>query len=199
MGIRELCNLIRKDYSRLPKRGIPGTILFLILGIFYHPSFSVTFWFRVGSYFKSKRNPLLVFLLIPVKIVYYLICHWNGVELPIGTKVGGGLSIKHFPGLVVAYDSIIGENCTLNHDITIGRSFGGTRAGCPIIGNNVIIFPGARVIGRIKIGNNVIISANAVLTKDVPNNCVVAGVPAKIVKIDSNGLIDDKWRETFGL
>lgn len=199
MDIRELCDLIKKDYSRLPKRGILGRILFPIFGIFYHQSFSVTFWFRVGSYFKSKRNPLIRIFLLPVKIIYYFICHWNGIELPIGTKVGGGLSIKHFPGAVVAYDSILGENCTLNHDITIGRSFGGANAGCPIIGNNVIIFPGARVIGRIKIGDNVIISANAVVTKEIPDNCVVAGVPAKIVKTDSTGLIDTKWHKTFAL
>lgn len=57
----------------------------------------------------------------------------------------------------------------------------GTEAEVPIIGDNCFIGPGAKVFGKIKIGNNVAIGANAVVNKDVPSNVTVAGVPAKII------------------
>jgi serine O-acetyltransferase len=75
----------------------------------------------------------------------------------------------------------IGECCTIFQDVTIGRSFFGECEGVTQIGNNVILFPGSKVIGGITIGNNVVIGANAVVTSDIPNNSVVVGAPAKVV------------------
>lgn len=72
----------------------------------------------------------------------------------------------------------IGSNCRVFQQVTIGWN-GGKR---PVIGDNVIICCGAKVIGGITVGNNVTIGANAVVCKDVPDNCVVGGVPAKIIK-----------------
>lgn len=71
----------------------------------------------------------------------------------------------------------IGNNCTIYQQVTIGN-WNGT----PKIGNNVTIFPGAKVIGNITVGDNVKIGANAVVSKNVPENCTVVGVPAFIVK-----------------
>ena len=65
--------------------------------------------------------------------------------------------------------------------MTIGRIHNGTHSGVPTIGNNVTIYSGAKVLGNIIIGDNVIVGANAVVLRDVPANCVVAGVPAKIL------------------
>ena len=72
----------------------------------------------------------------------------------------------------------IGNNVTIYQNVTIGQK----EAKYPIIGNNVIIYAGAKIIGDVHIGNNVIIGANAVVIRDVPDNCVVAGVPAKVIK-----------------
>lgn len=68
--------------------------------------------------------------------------------------------------------------------VTIGSSRGGTHPGFPTIGNNVFIACGAKIIGNVKIGNNVIIGANAVVTKDIPDNAIVGGVPAKILNFE---------------
>lgn len=72
----------------------------------------------------------------------------------------------------------MGKNCTIFQQTTIGA----TEKGTPTLGDNVTIYCGAKVLGNISIGNNVVIGANAVVVKDVPDNVVVAGVPAKIIR-----------------
>ena len=75
--------------------------------------------------------------------------------------------------------------------MTIGQSNRGDRRGVPTIGSRVYIGPGAKIIGNIQIGNNVAIGANAVVTKDVPDNAVVAGIPARIISMDgADGYVD---------
>lgn len=93
------------------------------------------------------------------------------------TDIGGGLIIQHGFSTIINAKKI-GENCHIYQQVTIG--FNGTEQ--PVIGNNVRICCGAKVIGGVNIGNNVVIGANAVVVKDVPDNVVVAGVPAKIIK-----------------
>lgn len=83
-------------------------------------------------------------------------------------------------GTVIHARAVIGSNCMIGQNITIGGKSGWYEV--PIIGDNVHISAGARILGPVRIGNNVIIGANAVVVKDVPDNCIVAGIPAKIIK-----------------
>lgn len=76
----------------------------------------------------------------------------------------------------------IGKNLTIYPGVTVGAS----KSGVPTIGDNVFLGLGSKVFGGITIGNNVIVAPNAVVTKDVPDNCVVAGVPARIIKDRAN-------------
>ena len=87
----------------------------------------------------------------------------------------------HFGGIVISQKATIGKNCNISHQVTIGRTNRGPQKGIPVIVNNVYIGPGAKVIGNIRIGNNVAIGANCVVTKDAPDNAVVVGVPGKII------------------
>lgn len=87
-------------------------------------------------------------------------------------------------GVVLHDKSVLGKNCMIGQNCTIGGRKG--HGGPPIIGDNVYIAAGARLIGSFKIGNNVIIGANSVVLTDIPDNCVVAGVPAKIIKSNVN-------------
>ena len=95
-------------------------------------------------------------------------------------------SMIRFPhpiGIIVGREVVIGENVTIYQNVTIGQN----HDRFPTIGNNVIIYSGAKIIGDVKVGNNVVIGANAVVTHDIPDNCIVAGVPARIIKrIDNN-------------
>lgn len=93
-------------------------------------------------------------------------------------KIGENILFAHLNGIVIGEGSIIGDNCIIYHQATIGQKDNKY----PKIGNNVIIYPGAKIIGDIIIGNNVVVGANSVVTKSIPDNCIVAGVPAKIIK-----------------
>lgn len=102
-----------------------------------------------------------------------------------GTKFGyGGIAV------VIHARAVIGKNCMIGQDVTIGGKSGWYEV--PVIGDNVIINAGARILGPVRIGNNVEIGANCVVVKDVPSNCVVAGVPAKIIKAN---MTDEDWKD----
>lgn len=120
-----------------------------------------------------------------------------------GVKLGFTISPNTFgPGLCLCHVGpiIINDHCNIgaNARIHVGVNIGNYSRldkdwvpdSTPIIGNNVYIGPGAKLFGKIKIGNNVAIGANAVVTKDVPDNVTVAGVPAKVINTKgSKGLI----------
>ena len=143
---------------------------------FHFPGFRVSFWFRVASHYRWN------------KIYGFILRHYHykyGIELPKGTKVGEGFYIGHFGGIIISGGAVIGRNCNISQGVTIGVAGRGEKRGIPIIGDGVYIGPGAKVIGKIYVGNNVAIGANAVVTKDVPDNAVVVGIPAKVISFNS--------------
>lgn len=95
--------------------------------------------------------------------------------------IGKGLILQHGYSSILFPESM-GENCQVWHNVTIGRSH--DRSPRPVIGNNVRICTGSFVLGGIKVGDNVTIGAGTLLVKDVPDNCVVCGNPAYIIKQD---------------
>ena len=96
-------------------------------------------------------------------------------------KIGKGLWVAHpYATVLAAY--YIGDNFRCIHCTTLGN----TGKGRPTIGNNVELGANVTIIGKVNIGNNVTVAAGAVVVKDVPDNCVVAGVPAKVIKYKTN-------------
>lgn len=93
-------------------------------------------------------------------------------------NIGGGLFIQHGFSTYIAAESI-GENCWINQQVTIGFK---DNTKPPIIGDNVTVTCGAKVLGPITIGNNVTIGANAVVVNDLPSDSVWGGVPAKRIR-----------------
>lgn len=104
----------------------------------------------------------------------------TGFQIPPNT-IGRGLQIYHYGAIIVNPNARIGEHATLYPGVVIGHKGDGSRP--PIIGNNVFIGSGAKVIGPITIGDNVTIAPNAVVVNDVPDNAIVAGVPAIVKRI----------------
>lgn len=93
-------------------------------------------------------------------------------------NLGGGCYIQHGFSTILAAESV-GENLWINQGVSIGYT---NETDTPTLGNNVKIGAGAAILGRLTIGDNVIVGANAVVTKDIPSNAIVGGVPAKIIR-----------------
>jgi len=129
-----------------------------------YPEFRNLFYYRVG---------------MPGKLLN-IICPKTSTLFITTDSIGEGLFIQHGFATIIAAKSI-GKNCWINQQVTIGFS---NKNDCPVIKDNVTINAGAKVIGAVVVGNNSQVGANAVVVKNVPDNCVVVGVPAYIVKRD---------------
>lgn len=93
--------------------------------------------------------------------------------------VGYGLSIPHIEGGIVINCRCMGNNCSIGFGVLVGVK----GKLLPTIGNNVRLYTGCKIIGGVTIGDNAEVAPNAVVVKDVPENCIVGGVPAKIIKV----------------
>ena len=108
----------------------------------------------------------------------------TGIEIHPGAKIGKGLLIDHGMGVVIGETTEIGDNCTIYQGVTLGGTGKDKGKRHPTLGNNVLVGAGAKVLGPIKIGDNVKIAANAVVLQEVPPNSTAVGVPARVVKRD---------------
>ncbi|MGB9688650.1 serine O-acetyltransferase [Thermogutta sp.] len=177
MDFSEWKYLICSDLYR-----ITGQINWMILvrHVLFGESYKYIFWMRTCAYTKS--HAIFRYVIYPFAKLYLRRLRYKlGISIPPETQIGSGFYIGHFGGIVVNERCIIGKNCNLSHGVTLGQVNRGPRKGCPIIGDNVYIGPGAKIIGAVRVGNNVAIGANCVVTKDVPDNAVVVGVPGKII------------------
>jgi serine O-acetyltransferase len=104
----------------------------------------------------------------------------TGIELPCEVTIGHRFRIDHFGGIIISGDAVFGDDCVLRNGVTVGLRHEGLR-GSPVIGNRVDIGAGAKILGPIRIGDDVAIGANAVVLKDVPPNSIAVGVPARIL------------------
>jgi serine acetyltransferase len=141
--------------------------------------------FRLSNIFATNNIFIIRLIGLPIRIFYKIFIEWiMTVEIPEKTKIGKNCKLYHGQGLVINPKCIIGQGVTLRHNTTIGNSKAG--GGCPKIGDFVNIGSNSVIIGDIIIGNNVVIGAGSVVITDVPNNAIVAGVPAKIIKYQEN-------------
>jgi serine O-acetyltransferase len=142
------------------------------------------FWvmvvYRFGRWRYTIKSGLLrkPFSLL-YKIFYKFIQVITGIELPCEVTVGKNFRIDHFGGIIISGFASFGDNCVIRDGVTVGLR----RVDDPVapqIGNNVDIGTGAKVLGGITIGDDVVIGANAVVLEDVPSNSIAVGVPARI-------------------
>jgi serine O-acetyltransferase len=164
---REIIKLDLKRWASEKKWEKPftawGHICTFIQLMTYHPEYRSLFYHRLGWLGK----------------ILYLLCRPMPTLYIYTEDIGPGLFIQHgFATIITARK--IGRNCWINQQVTIGFTNDTDR---PTIGDNVTIYAGAKVLGNVKIGDNSIVGANAVVLKDVPENCTVVGVyPAYIVR-----------------
>jgi serine O-acetyltransferase len=142
------------------------------------------FWalvvYRFGRWRIGLKPRLLRQLLYPL----YLLLHKAvqvaaGIEMPCEVEIGRNFVIDHFGGIVISGYAKFGDNCRIRNGCVVGLARVDDPC-APTIGNNVDIGCGAKLLGRITIGDNVLIGANAVVVRDVPANSIAVGVPARV-------------------
>lgn len=144
------------------------------------------FWallvYRFGRWRYEVRPALLRKLFSFVyKVLFKLVQIITGIELPCEVVIGRNFVIDHFGGIVISGYARFGDDCRIRNGVVVGlKNVNDPTA--PVFGDNVDIGAGAKVLGNIRIGNNVIIGSNAVVLTDVPDNSLAVGVPATIKK-----------------
>jgi serine O-acetyltransferase len=182
MKYSEFRNLFSSDLYRYDgSRGVLALAKHWMLT----PGVKYSFYFRLCQYLHGK--PLKAFGLYYVtKFIFIRFGIRYGMDISASATIGRGFFIGHFGGIVINPDVVIGDNCNLSHGVTLGQVNRGTKAGCPVIGDNVFIGPGAKIIGRIHVGDGAAIGANCVVVDDVPENGVVVGVPGRVISQDGS-------------
>jgi serine O-acetyltransferase len=144
---------------------------------FWDPSRKLLMSIRRYQHWRAKTGPVAI-----------LACRWfvlrhrfwsvvTGADIPLNCQIGGGLLIPHPNGVVLHPDAIVGVNCLIFQQVTVGA---GSGPGVPEIGGHVDVGAGAKILGAVRVGAHSRIGANAVVLNDVPLGATVVGVPAKI-------------------
>ena len=143
----------------------------------WQPSRLLIASFRTYQRHAKSRSPWRFFLAKCAVLRYRFWSVVTGADIPLNCQIAGGLLMPHANGIVIHPDALIGPNCLIFQQVTIGTRGPG---GAPQIGGHVDIGAGAKILGPVKIGNHVVIGANAVVLIDVPDNCMAVGIPAVV-------------------
>jgi serine O-acetyltransferase len=172
----KFCSAVKADIGRLREDG-PG-LRPLIRGLLSQ-GFQALFVYRVFRWFHERNIPTQ-----PVRFVFERFVEiTTGISIPVEARIGKGLRIHHFGGIVIHPAASLGEECTIYHGVTLGDL--GVRGGAPRVGDRVVIGAGAKIIGDIEIGNDSRIGANAVVVRSVPPAHLAVGVPAAATPIEN--------------
>ena len=143
--------------------------------ILLYPGFHAIISHRIAHFLYCHK---LYFL---SRIISQISRHKTGIEIHPGAVIGNRLFMDHGMGIVIGETTIIGDNCTIYHGVTLGGTGKDKIKRHPTLKNNVLVGCGSKVVGNITIEENVKIGANSVVLKDVPKNSTIVGIPGKIV------------------
>lgn len=144
--------------------------------VFLYPSFWALLFHKLAhKLYKRKRFFLARFISQFSRLL-------TGIEIHPGARIGKGVFIDHGMGVVIGETCEIGDNVLIYQGVTLGGTGLGKGKRHPTIGDNVMIGSGVKILGPFKVGNNSKIGAGSVVLSEVPPNCTVVGVPARIVK-----------------
>lgn len=158
-------------------------MLLKIYNLLFDNGYLAIVGYRISNYLWSKG---INFLLLP-KLIMHITTKLTTVQIHFKAKIGKIFIIAHGFGVVIGYGAVIGDNVVIFNDVTIGakrpyksRDISDDEE-FPCIGNNVVIYAGAKLIGCVNVGDNAIIGANSVVLKDIPADATVCGAPAEII------------------
>jgi serine O-acetyltransferase len=177
MNFKELIKAIRFDL----KNGEKITLKFIISSFLFDLSFRLLLNYRIGKYLNNSKWKIV--RLIAIRFKNKQLTKRN-CQISFNATIGKGVKFAHPMGIVIGDGVVIKDDVTIWQQVTLG-SHGkkGQVLGYPIIENNTKIFAGAKIFGRITIGKRAIIGANAVVLKNVPDECTAVGIPAQIIHL----------------
>ena len=150
--------------------------------ILTYPGVKAVFFHRIANFFSVAKLDLIA------RIISQFSRFMTGIEIHPGAKIGKNLFIDHGMGVVIGETSDIGDNVTIYHMATLGGIAPSIDSDNqrdvkrhPTLKDNVVVGSGAQILGPVVIGKNAKVGANAVVTKDVEENAVMVGIPAKNV------------------
>jgi serine O-acetyltransferase len=143
----------------------------------YSPGKSLLRTIRIYQRLKARGGIRFVFAKPFLILRHRFWSAVSGADIPLNSKISGGLLLPHPNGVVIHPDAVIGPNCLIFQQVTIGT---GSKPGTPVIEGHVDIGAGAKILGGIRIGEHSVIGANAVVIDDVPKNSIAVGIPAVI-------------------
>ena len=150
--------------------------------ILTYPGVKAVFFHRIANFFQLAKFYLVA------RMISQLSRFLTGIEIHPGAKIGKNLFIDHGMGVVIGETSEIGNNVTIYHMATLGGIAPSINSNDqrqvkrhPTLSDCVVVGSGAQILGPVMVGANAKIGANAVVTKDVPENAVMVGIPAKNV------------------
>ena len=156
--------------------------------ILTYPGVKAVFFYRIANFFYLAKFDLIA------RIISQTTRFFTGVEIHPGATIGKNLFIDHGMGVVIGETSIIGDNVTIYHAVTLGgispsidSDLQRNEKRHPTIGNDVVIGSGAQIIGAVTVGKCARIAANAVVVNDVADDTTMVGVPAKVIKVGNKG------------
>ncbi len=152
--------------------------------ILTYAGFHALLAYRIAHWLKMHRVPFFP------RAISQLARWLTGIEIHPSAKIGTGFFIDHGMGVVIGETAEVGDYVTLFQGVTLGGTGKERGKRHPTLGNHVVVGAGAKILGGIKIGDNVKIGANSVVLKNVPPNCTVIGVPARVIKSQGERLPD---------
>lgn len=146
------------------------------------PGFKALLIYRFGIWRMTlRRTPLRGVLGYLQRYLFRRACWRYGIEIYESAKLGRRILFEHPSGIVIHGDSVIGDDVVIRQQVTLGIRRLDRLHDAPVIGNNVDIGAGAKILGRVVVGDGAAIGANAVVLEDVPPGALAVGVPARIV------------------
>ncbi len=163
-----------------------------------YPGVKALFFHRIANFFCIAKFDLLA------KMISQLSRFFTGIEIHPKAKIGKNFFVDHGMSVVIGETSEIGDNVTIYHAVTLGGISPSIKSDeqrhvkrHPTLKNNVVVGSGAQILGPIVVGENAKIGANAVVTKDVPENAIMVGIPAK--NVNEEGLKSDTSFKPYGV
>lgn len=169
---------------------------FKILKVFFNKKLRFLVLFRVlQKFYKKEKISLCLKIIRKILRLYYDKLQFEfKVEILPKTQIGEGLFLPHLQNIIVNPNVVIGKNCTILQDVTIGNNNYKGLNNLAIIGDNVSVGAGVKIIGPVRIGNNTVIGANSIVVKSFEDsNQIIAGNPARIIRKDSNIYIHNQY------